>query len=103
MVIETKNDYMAINTGHGIGLVLAIIGAIAILLFILPLGGGLLYAILANTILGLVIIFLVNWLFGLGIQYDLLVFVFVAIFGLLAVIILILFNLMGVKGRSKNH
>lgn len=92
---------MSRNIGHWIGLGLAIIGAIAILVFVLPTSSGLSYAILANTILGLVIIFLVNELFGLNIEYDLFVFIFVAIFGLFAVVILILMNLMGYTRRTK--
>ncbi len=94
---------MAINLGHGVGLLLAIIGIIAIFLFILPLGGGLLYALIANTVIGFIVIFLVDALFGLGIQYDLLVFVFVAIFGLLAVAILIILNLMGYKKSNSGN
>jgi len=83
------------KAGHGIGLLLSIVLIALILLFILPLGGGLLYALVANTIIGFIVIFLVNAIFGLGIKYDLLVLVFVAVFGLLAVAILIILNLMG--------
>ena len=67
-----------------------------IALFILPLTGGLMYALLVNTVVGFIVIFLVNALFGLGIRYDFLVLVFVAIFGLLAVAIVIILNLLGV-------
>ena len=84
------------TAGHGLGLLLAIIGIIAIFLYIVP-RGGILYAIIANTIVGFIVIFLVNGLFGLGITYDLLVFVFVAIFGLLGVAIIIIMNLLGFK------
>lgn len=86
---------MAMKTGHGIGLLLTIILIALILLFVLPLGGGLLYALVANTVIGFIVIFLVNAVFGLGIKYDLLVLIFVAVFGLLAVAILIILNLMG--------
>jgi hypothetical protein len=88
---------MTIQLGHGIGLLLAIIGIIAIFLFVLPLTGGLIYALVANTIVGFIVIFLVNAIFGLGIKYDLLVLIFVALFGLLAVLILIILNLLGEK------
>jgi hypothetical protein len=88
---------MEIKTGHGIGLLLAIIGIIAIFLYVLPRSGGLLYAVVANTVMGFILIFLVNGLFGLGITYDLLVFIFVAIFGMLGVFIIILMNLLGFK------
>lgn len=90
---------MEIKTGHGIGLLLTIALIALILLFVLPLAGGWVYALLVNTVIGFVVIFLVNAIFGLGIKYDLLVLVFVAVFGLLAVAILIILNLLGV---SKN-
>ncbi len=83
--------------GHGIGLLLTLVLIAVVLLFILPLGGGWLYALLVNTIVGFIVIFLVNAIFGLGIKYDLLVLVFVAIFGLLAVAVLIILNLLGVN------
>jgi hypothetical protein len=88
---------MAIKAGHGIGLLLAVILIALVFLFVLPLTGSILYALLANTIIGFIVIFLVNAIFGLGIKYDLLVLVFVAVFGLLAVAILIILNLMGVS------
>jgi hypothetical protein len=91
------SNKMAIKTGHGIGLLLAIIGIVAIFLYVLPRTGSILYAIIANTVVGFIVIFLVNGLFGLGITYDLLVFVFVAIFGLFGVAILIIMNLLGFK------
>lgn len=72
---------------------------VLILLFVVPLTGGLLYGLLVNTVVGFIVIFLVNAIFDLGIQYDLLVLVFVAVFGLLAVAILIILNLMGVSSN----
>lgn len=91
---------MAVNAGHGIGLLLTIILIALIFLFVLPLTGGLLYSLLVNTVVGFIVIFLVNAIFGLGIKYDPLVLVFVAIFGLFAVAILIILNLLGV-GKEK--
>ena len=92
---------MVVKTGHGIGLLLAVILIAVIFLFILPLSGGLLYSLLINTVVGFIVIFLVNAIFGLGIKYDLLVLIFVAIFGLLAVAILIILNLLGVGTNNK--
>ena len=92
---------MKAKAGHGVGLLLSIILIGVILLLILPLTGGLLYALLVNTIVGFIVIFLVNAIFGLGIKYDLLVLVFVAVFGLFAVLILILLNLMRVSKNKK--
>ena len=77
---------MAIQAGHGIGLFLTIVLIALIFFYILPLSGGLLYSLLANTIIGFIVIFLVNGIFGLGIKYDLLVIVFVAIFGLVSIV-----------------
>jgi hypothetical protein len=88
---------MAIKAGHGIGLLLTVVLIVLILLVVLPLTGGWIYALVVNTIVGFIVIFLVNAIFGLGIRYDLLVLVFVAIFGLLAVAILIILNLLGVS------
>lgn len=88
---------MEAKLGHGIGLLLAIILIGLMFVFILPHTGSLLYVLLVNTIVGFVVIFLVNAIFELGIRYDLLVLVFVAIFGLFAVLILIILNLMGVS------
>jgi hypothetical protein len=87
---------MSAKAGNGIGLLLTIILIALLLIIIMPIG-GLLYTLIANTIVGFIVIFLVNAIFGLGIEYDLLVLVFVAIFGLLAVAILIILNLLGVK------
>ncbi len=92
---------MVVKTGHGIGLLLAVILIAVIFLFILPLSGGLLYSLLINTVVGFIVIFLVNAIFGLGIKYDLLVLIFVAIFGLLAVAVLIILNLLGVGTNNK--
>ena len=91
---------MTIKAGHGIGLLLTAVLIVLILLVVLPLTGGLLYTLMINTIVGFIVIFLVNAIFGLGIKYDLLVLVFVAIFGLLAVAILIILNLLGVGVSS---
>lgn len=91
---------MTTQIGHGIGLILTVVLIVLILFYVLPLTGGLLYSLLINTLVGFIVIFLVNAIFGLGIQYDLLVLVFVAIFGLLAVAILIILNLMGVSSNK---
>ncbi|HVA82698.1 MAG TPA: hypothetical protein VNF06_00870 [Candidatus Aquilonibacter sp.] len=88
---------MVVQTGHGIGLLLTVVLIALIALYVLPLTGGLLYALMVNTVVGFILIVLINAIFGLGIRYDLLVLVFVAVFGLLAVAILIILNLLGRK------
>jgi phosphoglycerol transferase MdoB-like AlkP superfamily enzyme len=92
---------MAVKAGQGIGLLLTLILIVLLVVYVLPLTGNILYTLLINTIVGFIVIFLVNAIFGLGIRYDLLVLIFVAIFGLLAVAILIILNLLGV-GSSNN-
>lgn len=92
---------MEIKAGHGIGLLLTLILIVLIFLYVLPFTGNLLYSLLVNTVVGFIVIVLVNTLFGLGIRYDALVLVFVAVFGLLAVAILVILNLLGVSIRKK--
>lgn len=85
------------------GLLLTVVLIALIFVLVLPLTGGLLYSLLLNTIVGFIVIFLVNAIFGLGIRYDLLVLIFVAIFGLLAVAILIILNLFGVGSGTRPY
>jgi phosphoglycerol transferase MdoB-like AlkP superfamily enzyme len=91
---------MAVKAGQGIGLLLTLILIVLLVVYVLPLTGNILYTLLINTIVGFIVIFLVNAIFGLGIRYDLLVLIFVAIFGLLAVAILIILNLLGVGSSN---
>ncbi len=91
---------MVVRAGHGIGLLLTVILIALIFLYVMPFTGGLLYTLLVNTIVGFIVIFLVNAIFGLEITYDLLVLIFVAVFGLFAVAILIILNLLGVSSVS---
>ena len=79
---------------------MALLLILFILAFVLPLTGSLIYSLLINTVIGFILIFVVNAVFGLGIEYDLLVLVFVAIFGVFAVCILIILNLLGVNSRK---
>lgn len=85
------------NAGSGMGLLLVIVAIIVIFLLFPPLSGGLVYALILNSIIGFIATFLVNAIFGLGIKYSLLVIIFVALLGLLAVAILIILNLMGIR------
>ncbi len=85
---------------QAIWLLLTAIMIALIFMVVLPTG-SLLYTLLANTTLGFIIIFLVNVVFGLGIKYDLLVLIFVAMFGLFAVAVLIILNLLGMSKNKK--
>lgn len=82
---------------------MALLLILFILAFVLPLTGSLIYSLLINTVIGFILIFVVNAVFGLGIEYDLLVLVFVAIFGVFAVCILIILNLLGVNSRKVTY
>ena len=82
---------------------MALLLILFILAFVLPLTGSLIYSLLINTVIGFILIFVVNAVFGLGIEYDLLVLVFVAIFGVFAVCILIILNLLGVNSRKMTY
>lgn len=83
-----------IQMDHILAEIITLLLLVIILLLILPIAGGLLWAILINTIVGFIVIFFVNAIFNLGIRYSLLVFVFVAIFGLLAVAVIIVLNIL---------
>lgn len=91
---------MEIKIKYGTGLLIVVILAVLVL-FVLPYGGGLVYSIMLNTILGFIAIFLLNAIFGLDIKYDLFVFIFVAIFGLFAVAVLVILNLLMVSKKQK--
>ena len=82
---------------------MALLLILFILAFVLPLTGNLIYSLLINKVIGFILIFVVNAVFGLGIEYDLLVLVFVAIFGVFAVCILIILNLLGVNSRKVTY
>lgn len=75
--------------------IIIIIAAIAILFVIFRLGKFIL-GILANTILGLISIFVLNGLFNIGIPISWPIIIVTAIFGLPAVAILTLLRLLGV-------
>ena len=91
---------MEIKIKYGTGLLIVIILAVLVLL-VLPYSGGLLYSFILNTIFGFIAIFLLNAIFSLDIKYDLLVFIFVAIFGLFAVAVLVILNLLNVSKKQK--
>lgn len=74
-----------------------VIAAILIVLFVILKLGKFLLGLVLNSILGLIAIYLVNAIFGLGIVYTLLTIVVVAIFGLPAVAIIIILKLIGIS------
>lgn len=87
---------LAITVGPIISEILVIAGIILILFIIFKFGNVILGLIL-NSILGLIAIWLVNALFNLGIIYNLLTIIVVAIFGLPAVAVIIILKLIGIS------
>ena len=59
--------------------------------------GRLILGLILNSILGLVLIWIANTLFGLGISFDLITWIILAIFGLPAAAIIIILKLIGVS------
>ena len=74
-----------------------VIAAILLILFIILKLGNVILGLILNSILGIIAIFVVNAVFGLGIVYDLLTWIVVAIFGLPAVAIIIILKLLGIS------
>ncbi len=78
--------------GSGVVIILAIL----LVLYIIIRGGGFILGLIVNSVLGLIAIVLVNAIFGLGIVFNLLTWIIVALFGLPAVLIIILLKLIGI-------
>jgi hypothetical protein len=76
---------------------IVVIAAILVVLFIILKLGKILIGLILNSILGLIAIYLVNTIFSLGIIYNLLTLIVVAIFGLPAVAIIIILKLIGIS------
>lgn len=74
-----------------------VIAAIILVLFIILKLGKFILGLILNSILGLIAIYLVNTIFNLGIIYNLLTIIVVAIFGLPAVAIIIILKLIGIS------
>jgi hypothetical protein len=73
-----------------------LIAAIIIVLFIILKLGKLILGLILNSILGLLAIFAVNYLFNLGIAYNLLTIIVVAITGIPGAVVIILLKLVGI-------
>ena len=87
---------LAITVGY-IASEIVVIAAILLVLFIILKLGKVLVGLIINSILGLIAIYLVNVLFNLGIMYNLLTWIVVAIFGLPAVAAIIILKLIGIS------
>ena len=76
---------------------IVVIAAILLVLYIILKLGKTILGLILNSILGLIAIYLVNAIFSLGIVYNLLTIIVVAIFGLPAVAIIIILKLIGIS------
>lgn len=70
---------------------------ILLIIFIIFKFGKLIIGLILNSILGLIAIYLVNTIFDLGILYNLITIIIVAIFGLPAVLAIIILKLIGIS------
>jgi hypothetical protein len=75
---------------------IVLIAAILLVLFIILKLGKLILGLILNSILGLLAIFAVNYLFNLGIAYNILTVIVVAITGLPGAAVIILLKLIGI-------
>lgn len=73
-----------------------VIAAILVVVFIIFVLGKFLAGLLVNSIVGLIAIFAVNYLFGLGIPYSWPVIIATALLGLPAVLVIIILKLGGI-------
>lgn len=76
---------------------LLIIAAILLVLFIIFKIGNLIVGVILNSVLGLIAIYVLNSFFNLGIVYNLLTIIIVAITGLPGLAIIIILKLLGVS------
>ncbi len=74
-----------------------VIAAIVLVLFIIFKLGRLILGLVVNSILGLIAIYAVNTIFNLGIVYNLLTIIVVAIAGLPAVAVIVILKLLGIS------
>ena len=80
---------LAVTLGAALSEVV-VVAAILLIVFIIFKLGKLLTGLIVNSVLGLLAIFVVNAVFALGIAYNLLTLIIVAIFGLPAVAVIII-------------
>lgn len=76
---------------------IVVIAAILLVLYVIFKLGNVLIGLLLNSILGLIAIWLINAIFGLGIVFNLLTWIVVAIFGLPAVAVIVILKLIGIS------
>jgi hypothetical protein len=90
-----SNMLLAITLGPILSEILIILGIVVVIFIILKLG-NIIVGLVINSILGLLAIFAVNYLFNLGILYNLLTIIIVAITGLPGAAVIIVLKLIGI-------
>jgi hypothetical protein len=95
MLFALTNMLLAVALGPVVSEIVLIAAILLVLYIILKLGKFILGLIL-NSILGLLAIFAVNYLFNLGIAYNILTIIVVAITGLPGAAVIILLKLIGI-------
>ncbi len=81
----------------GIVLEIVVVAAILLILLVMLKFGNIVVTLILNSILGLVVIWLANSFFMLGIMYDWITWIAVAILGLPGVAAIILLKLLGIS------
>ena len=81
----------------GIASEIVVVAAILLILFVMLKFGNVIITLILNSILGLVVIWLANSFFMLGITYDWITWIVVAILGLPAVAVIIILKLLGIS------
>jgi inhibitor of the pro-sigma K processing machinery len=87
---------MVVSLGGSLISEILIIIAIFAVLYIIFKMGNLILGLLANIILGFIAIFALNLIFGLGISFDIIVLIIVAILGLPGAAIVVILHLIGI-------
>jgi hypothetical protein len=77
--------------------VIVMVAAIFLILFVVLKFGSIILGLILNSILGLIAIWLANSLFALGITYDWITWIVIAIFGLPAAAVIILLKMFGIS------
>lgn len=95
MLLTIPSILLAVTLGPVVSEIV-LIAAILLVLFIILKLGKLILGLILNSILGLLAIWAVNYIFNLGIMYNLLTIIVVAITGLPGAAVIILLKLIGI-------
>lgn len=96
MLLIMTNMLLALTLGPVVSEIVLIMAILLVLFIILKLG-KLILGLIVNSIVGLLAIYLVNYFFSLGITYNILTIIVVAITGIPGAAIIILLKLIGIS------